>query len=1151
MDKYIKTNLLMAAFSLPVLLLLVLFFFEVPQKSYQGGQAQAIGRALAEVRVAVLEFKTSHKEVIGNSVDRKNRHLSDETVTPVLATIDQLKQIHGYQPLLTHILDRLEPVYRDWVTLELKYHGLMHQAELGYLTEVDAALLSSMQAQRDDVFLEIMDLLSSSERSVQHAIAQGHFAGRGLLFSGAIVIAYLAVLLILYQYFSNLKLRAKEKDLVITLGSIGDAVIAIDKKGKVLRMNPEAERLTDWSQQEAKRHPVAEVVRLKNVHGNEFDDFSSWLNNSHGNMVVSLSFSLESRYGEHYEISGKYSLMKDDAGAVKGMVFVFRDATESHEMQRDIESYSLRLKHIIDNSIGAVVVTDELGYVTEWSMAAESMFGWSFAEVIDQPLHETIVPPQFRQRHVKGMQCVISGENQSLKAKLIETVALHKEGYEFPVELSMKPVLTEDGWVFYAYLRDLTDDVKKDKTIIKNETLLQAAQYIAKLGCWEYDHLTKTLEWSEETYRIFGYNSQEYQPSFDSFLSVVHKDDLERVEAAFAKSIADKEDYDIIHRAVLDDGSKKIFHEQCSTTFDKEGLPLRSLGIVQDITERAKMLDELRLAETAFDTHAGILITDKDSVIIRVNPAIEKMTGYSREELLGRNPRIFKSGEQEESFYTDMWQQVRETGIWQGELWNRRKNGELYAEWLTITSVKDEHGEVVRYVATSQDITKRKQAEDHVQHLAYHDDLTGLPNRRLLLDRLQQNMAACIRHNKKGALLLLDLDRFKDLNDSLGHPVGDELLRQVSKRLQSIVREEDTVARLGGDEFVVLLPGIENDAVSVGFEVQRVAEKIRSTLAETYNMSNNQCYINVSIGISLFPEQSNDIDDVLKHADNALYNAKEKGRNRVSFYEPQMQTEVDRRLSISRGLREALRNDECVWHYQPQLDVDSKLVGAEALVRWNHPGHGAISPGDFIPVAEETGLIVEVGNWVFKEAARQIGIWHKSDLCKKEMLRLAINVSPQQFHQENFVAQVLDILHKSEVDPGCIELEITESLLMHNRDDVVAKITALRAHDVRVSIDDFGTGYSSLAYLKQLPLDKLKIDQSFVRDITTDDNDAMIVETIISMAGNLGLDVIAEGVETQEQLKFLTEKGCQHFQGYYFSRPLASKDFEQYVAEMK
>ena len=972
-----------------------------------------------------------------------------------------------------------------------------------------------------------------------------------LQFSSYIIVLYLFVLLMIYQYFSILKYRSREQDLAITLQSIGDAVISIDKKGIVLRMNSEAERLTDWLQNEARGRHLSDVVKLTNSHGEEFKDFSSWMQNDQHNYVVSTCFSLRSRYGEHYEIVGKYSLMKDAAETIKGVVFVFRDITDTIEMQRDIESYSSHLRHIIDHSSDAVIVMDESGEVREWSLAAELMFGWTFSEITNQPLHETIVPHEFRQRHVQGIQRLIDSDKTEKDSKRIKTLALHKLGHMFPIESSMKSVLTEDGWVFYAYIRDLTNETEKDNKMLKNEALLLAAQHAARLGCWEFDHVAQTIEWSEETYRIFGYDSDEFQPSYDSFLAVIHKDDREKVKAEFARSIAEQDDYDIIHRIMLDDGSKKIVHEQCTTTFHEDGRPLHSLGVVQDITEHTTMLDKLRLAETAFDTHAGILITEKDGTIIRVNPAIEKMTGYSAEELMGQNPSVLHSGIQDKKFYTEMWALILETGIWQGELWNKRKDGELYAEWLTITSVKNEYGEVVRYVATSQDITKRKQAEAHIEYLAYHDDLTGLANRRLLLDHLEKTIASCIRHENIGALLLLDLDRFKDLNDSLGHPVGDELLRQVAARLMGMMREEDIVARLGGDEFVILLSNMGHEESVVGFEVQKIADKIRHCLSEHYNLSGNRCYINVSIGITLVSESKQNVDDVFKHADSALYNAKEKGRNTVSFYEPGMQAEVDYRLSISEGLREALNNNQFVLHYQPQLDSNNRLLGAEALLRWNHPERGSIPPNDFISVAEETGLIIEVGNWVMREAARQIGVWHKADICKKDMLRLAINVSPQQFHQEDFVEQVLDILMKAEVFPDCIELEITEGLLMQNRDEVIDKIKRLRANHIRISIDDFGTGYSSLAYLKQLPLDKLKIDQSFVRDIAEDDNDAMIVSTIISMASHLGLEVIAEGVETYEQLSFLTDKGCHYFQGYYFSRPLDSRAFEKYIKSIK
>ena len=517
------------------------------------------------------------------------------------------------------------------------------------------------------------------------------------------------------------------------------------------------------------------------------------------------------------------------------------------------------------------------------------------------------------------------------------------------------------------------------------------------------------------------------------------------------------------------------------------------------------------------------------------------MTGYSAQELVGANPRLLKSGRQDADFYRRMWRQLTDTGHWEGELWNRRKDGSLYAEWLTITAVRDEAGEVTHYVGTTQDITERKRAEARIEHLAYYDDLTDLANRRLLRDRLQQEMAVARRHDAFGALLYLDLDRFKNLNDALGHPVGDELLRQVGARLKQLVRAEDTVARLGGDEFVVLLPAHRRKQAQAGFDAQAAAEKIRVHLSEPYDLDGHSYHISVSIGIVLFPEGQEDADDVLKHADSALYRAKDEGRNTVRFYRPSMQATADARLALERDLRHALLHDQLSLHYQPKVDDSGAIIGAEALLRWRHPERGDIPPAHFIPVAEETGLIGELGAWVLRTSLGQYDDWLQAGLPVQDM-RMAINVSARQFHEARFVDQVLDICADAGVSPERVELEITESLVMADVGDAIEKIQRLRAQGIHFSIDDFGTGYSSLAYLKRLPVDWLKIDRSFVRDIPDDPNDAAIVDTIIAMASHLGLGVIAEGVETQAQLAFLKDKGCPAFQGFLFSRPLPAED---------
>jgi len=564
---------------------------------------------------------------------------------------------------------------------------------------------------------------------------------------------------------------------------------------------------------------------------------------------------------------------------------------------------------------------------------------------------------------------------------------------------------------------------------------------------------------------------------------------------------------------------------------------LYSLGSVQDISDAVAVEEEQQLAATTFNTHAGIMITDRDKNILRVNPAFETMTGYSADEVIGKNPSILKSGRQDGNFYRHMWSLIQQTGQWSGELWNKRKDGSLYAEMLTITAVRNEAGEVTHYVGTTQDITERKQAENRIEHLAYHDDLTGLANRRLLHDRLQRELAVARRHSDYGAVLFIDLDQFKHLNDALGHPVGDELLRQLANRFREIMRREDTVARLGGDEFVFILSAENKDLAHVGFEAQAVADKVLAQVAQPFSLNGHQYHITASVGIVLFPEDDEDADDILKHADTALYRAKEDGRNTVRFYQPSMQAAANARLTLEKDLREALEQEQFELHYQPQVDLDGQIVGLEALIRWQHPQRGLVPPNTFIPVAEETGLIMEIGNWVLRTAARQFQTWQNAG-DGHHLQRIAVNVSSRQFQQGHFTDQVVSACEEASLALEFLELEITESMIMSNLGEAIEKMTALRARGVRFAIDDFGTGYSSLSYLKRLPLDLLKIDQSFVRDITSDPNDAAIVETIIAITSHLGIGVIAEGVETAEQQDFLQEKGCDSFQGYYFSRPV-------------
>ncbi|HEY8904397.1 MAG TPA: EAL domain-containing protein [Rhodoferax sp.] len=568
---------------------------------------------------------------------------------------------------------------------------------------------------------------------------------------------------------------------------------------------------------------------------------------------------------------------------------------------------------------------------------------------------------------------------------------------------------------------------------------------------------------------------------------------------------------------------------------------------IQDISQRKQAETNLRIAATAFESQEGILVTDPDGVILRANRAFTQITGYSAEEAVGQTPRLLRSDRQDTGFFQSMWQSLQSTGSWRGELWNKRKNGDEYPAQISITAVRDPNGKLTHYVATLTDIALKKMAADEIEQLAYFDPLTKLPNRRLLMDRLRQALSSGTRHSRYGALLFLDLDHFKNLNDTLGHDMGDALLVQVALRLKSVLREGDTVARLGGDEFVLLLEDLSEHAVEAAEQTQIIGKKVLETLNQPYSLGDSQNYSTASIGAVLFSGLQQSLDDLLKQTDLAMYAAKSAGRNTIRFFDPQMQASITERAMLEADLRQALAEQQFQLYYQKQVTHDGHVIGAEVLIRWLHPQRGLVLPGSFIAHAEETGQILAIGDWVLEAACRQIKLWESNPQCQG--LRLSVNVSARQFRQPNFVSQVQTLLKHSGARVDRLELELTESMVMVNVQDTVAKMHALKALGVRFAIDDFGTGQSSLSYLTQLPLDQLKIDQSFVRNLGIRPVDALIAQTIIGMANNLGMEVIAEGVETPEQKAFLHEHGCLLCQGYLFGRPMPLEDFERSLAD--
>ena len=554
---------------------------------------------------------------------------------------------------------------------------------------------------------------------------------------------------------------------------------------------------------------------------------------------------------------------------------------------------------------------------------------------------------------------------------------------------------------------------------------------------------------------------------------------------------------------------------------------------------------EMQLAATVFDASSdAILITDSENRIIDVNAAFCEITGYSESEAIGQTPTILSSGRHDAEPYHELWESLKKTGRWSGEAWSRRKGGEVYAEWLTINTVKNSRGETTHHVAIFADITEHKQAEEHVHRLAHYDALTDLPNRTLFNDRFGQALINAQRNRCRAAVMFMDLDRFKVINDTLGHSIGDLLLQVMTARLTDSVRQGDTVSRLGGDEFGILLPELAEAE-----DAYLAAQKLLKATAIPFMLQGQELNISASIGISIYPDDGISAETLMKNADIAMYRAKEEGRNNCQFYHADMNTRSFDRLAMETSIRHALEEGQFELHYQPKIAVASgKIIGVEALIRWHHPDRGLVSPMEFIPLAEETGLILPIGEWVLQEAVAQGKAWQ---LAGFPPLFMAVNVSARQFRQANFAGKVGQVLLDNGFDPHHLELELTETTLMTNADENIETLNKLNAMGVRIAIDDFGTGYSSLSYLKRLPVDVVKIDKSFVNGVTDSRDDAAIVEAIIAMARSLQLKVVAEGVETAEQLKFLQINNCDEIQGYYFSRPLPVEQFEQLLLEME
>lgn len=804
----------------------------------------------------------------------------------------------------------------------------------------------------------------------------------------------------------------------------------------------------------------------------------------------------------------------------------------------DLSDQKTLLKQILDTSSVAIFLLDSQGRIIQANQRMAEMFGRDMDALVGSEYVALIHPAQREVGH-QNMLALFASATQALD---LDRLYWHADQSEFWGHLTCR--------IFY-------DSVRCDKVLVcviaditvrkQTEVALRESEEryrTAFLTSPDSVNITRLsdglcLEVNDGFLRLFGWTREETEgrTSLDMKIWRDPGDRLRLIDALNRDGHCENLEAEFVAR----DG------RVISGLISAHVLTLKGercvLSVTRDITERKVFENQLRkLSQAVEQSRDSIVITNLDAAIEYVNEAFIRNTGFSREECLGQNPRMLQSGETPRETYVAMWDAMIHGRPWSGELYNQRKDGSRYVEWAVISPIRQPDGNITHYVAVKSDITSKKAADDQINNLAFYDPLTSLPNRRLLLDRLKHAIASSIRNERYGALVLIDLDDFKTLNDTRGHDIGDLLLQQTAQRLLTCLREGDTVARLGGDEFVVLLENLSENAQEAGTCAEMVGGKILLALNQNYQLADYFCHSSASIGVTLFANHQGSIDELLKRADLAMYRAKTAGRNTLRFFEPEMQTAVTKRAALEAGLREAILHDQLVLFYQAQVDGGGAVTGVEALLRWQHPHFGMVSPAEFIPLSEETGLILPIGQWVLETACVQLTRW--AGQLPTAHLTIAVNVSARQFHEDDFVERVLDTLERTGANPHRLKLELTEGLLVSNVEVVIAKMIALKEKGLGFSLDDFGTGYSSLSYLKRLPLNQLKIDQGFVRDILVDPNDAAIAKMVIALANTMGLQVIAEGVEFEAQRDFLSNLGCHDYQGYLFSPPVPIEEFE-------
>jgi diguanylate cyclase (GGDEF)-like protein/PAS domain S-box-containing protein len=821
----------------------------------------------------------------------------------------------------------------------------------------------------------------------------------------------------------------------------------------------------------------------------------------------------------------------DELGRLAGQLEQMRMAIK--RLFEDIGQREERFRTIVTQVPGAVFRYRPDGPIEFISDAIEEISGYSAKQFMRSTTHSwanLITPEDRRMQRRACTEAIRTGRAYEIEYRIIDST-----GVERWVQENGQPQVDGVGALVDGIITDVSDRKNNEMRI---EALLAEQSAIldnVMFGVMFVRHRT-IVSVNRRCEELFGYAPGEMAGNSTSIVFPTAFD-FEAAGARQYPTLGNGEYFSEERHYRRQDGS--LFWCMVSgCAIDQHRPNEGSIWVYADITARKEAEEKLRLSATVLQHIAdGVMVVDDRGIIVAVNPAFTQITGYSEEEALGKDRSLTRSGRHDEGFHDALWEQLVTNGYWRGEVWSLRKSGEQYLEWLTMTAVRDQSGMTTHYVGVFSDITKVKESQEKLDHLAHHDPLTALPNRLLFHDRLHHAIQRSTRGNEQLALLFIDLDRFKNVNDTLGHHIGDELLQQVAKALSSKLRDGDTLARLGGDEFIVLLEDVDGQ-----YGASQVAEKLVAMFEQPFMVADHELFVTCSVGVSLFPGDASDLNMLIRNADVAMYQAKARGRNGYRFYAPSMTGEGVERLRLETFLRRSIEKEEIFLNYQPQVEIDTgRLIGVEALVRWNHPELGLVPPIRFIPLAEDTGFINQLGKWVLSEACRQMVRWQEAGL---EVPKMAVNLSAKQFDRGSIVSMVADILRETGLQPHRLQLEVTESVIM-NTGDALAFINDLHAIGVSLAIDDFGTGYSSLAYLKQMPVQTLKIDRSFIKDISTDVNDEAIAIAIIQLGKSMNLSVIAEGVETHDQAAFLLRHGCNQAQGYFYSRPVMPEDLLQ------